>query len=58
MAWNVFSVDADGTITDGGAFKYSGNGAAIAGLFPVDSAATASVLSAQPAWKAFEPDKS
>lgn len=56
--WNVFSVDADGTITDGGAFKYSGNGAAIAGLFPVNSAATASALSAQPAWKAVEPDKS
>lgn len=56
--WNVFSVEADGTITDGGAFKYSGNGAAIAGLFPMKPAATAAALSAQPAWKAVEPDKS
>lgn len=56
--WNVFSVDADGTITDGGAFKYSGNGAAIAVLFPMKPAATAAALSAQPAWKSVEPDKS
>lgn len=49
--WNVFSVDENGVITDGGDFSYSGNGEAIPGLF-TDSAAPQSA-----AWLTVAPKK-
>lgn len=53
--WNVFSVSADGTITDGGMteqyFAYSGNGEAIPGLF------TNNATPQSAAWQTVAPKK-
>lgn len=53
--WNVFSVSADGTITDGGMteqyFAYSGNGEAIPGLF------TSGAAPQSAAWQTVAPKK-
>ena len=56
--WNVFSVDAEGNITDGGGFAYSGNGAAIAVLFPAQqSGATPAALPSETVWRKVDPKK-
>ena len=56
--WNVFSVNENGEITDGGGFAYSGNGEAIVQLFPVPNA-NAHSLTAQgtEAWQQVAPNK-
>ena len=56
--WNVFSVDAEGNITDGGGFAYSGNGAAIAVLFPAQqSGATPAALPSETVWRKVDAEK-
>ena len=56
--WNVFSVDAEGNITDGGGFAYSGNGAAISSLFPAsNSGAQPSALLPETLWRRVDAEK-